>query len=241
MTATKGTVALVGSGEFLEPIEPLDRELLKRLNGTPHVVILPTASALDGPGVSERWAQMGIKHFTRLGASAQEVMLLTREDAESATLASRIVAANFVYFSGGKPQYLLETLRDTVCWNTILDVFAAGGVVAGCSAGAMVLAGHMLAWPQFRRTIPALGLAPGIAIIPHFDEVPGWITSVVRMVPRGVTVVGVAGSTALVSSEQSWTVCGRGSVTVFTGKHKQQYSEGENVPLPATTSTTPFQ
>ena len=241
MTATKGTVALVGSGEFLEPIEPLDRELLKRLNGTPHVVILPTASALDGPGVSERWAQMGIKHFTRLGASAQEVMLLTREDAESATLASRIVAANFVYFSGGKPQYLLETLRDTVCWHAILDVFAAGGVVAGCSAGAMVLAEYMLAWPQFKRTIPALGLAPGIAIIPHFDEVPGWITSVVRMVPRGVTVVGVAGSTALVSSEQSWTVCGRGSVTVFTGKHKQQYSEGENVPLPATTSTTPFQ
>ena len=241
MTATKGTVALVGSGEFLEPIEPLDRELLKRLNGTPHVVILPTASALDGPGVSERWAQMGIKHFTRLGASAQEVMLLTREDAESATLASRIVAANFVYFSGGKPQYLLETLRDTVCWHAILDVFAAGRVVAGCSAGAMVLAEYMLAWPQFKRTIPALGLAPGIAIIPHFDEVPGWITSVVRMVPRGVTVVGVAGSTALVSSEQSWTVCGRGSVTVFTGKHKQQYSEGENVPLPATTSTTPFQ
>jgi cyanophycinase len=238
MTSTNGTVALVGSGEFLEPIEPLDRELLKRLNGTPQVVVLPTASAPDGPGVSERWAQMGIKHFTRLGASAEAVMLLTREDAESATLASQIAAANFVYFSGGKPQYLLDTLRDTVCWHAILDVFAAGGVVAGCSAGAMVLAGHMLAWPQFKRTIPALGLAPGIAIIPHFDEVPGWITSVVRMVPKGITVVGVEGSTALVGSEQTWTVCGRGSVTVFSGKRKQQYRAGESVPLLATTSKT---
>jgi cyanophycinase len=241
MTSTKGTVALVGSGEFLEPIEPLDRELLARLSSTPQVVILPTASAPDGPGVSERWAQMGIKHFTRLGVSAEAVMLLTREDAESATLASQIAAANFVYFSGGKPQYLLETLRDTVCWHAILDVFAAGGVVAGCSAGAMVLAGHMLAWPQFKRTIPALGLAPGIAIIPHFDEIPGWITSVVRMVPKGITVVGVAGSTALVGSEQSWTVCGRGSVTVFSGKRKQQYHAGESVPLPTRTSTTPIQ
>jgi cyanophycinase len=238
MASSNGTVALVGSGEFLEPIEPLDRELLKRLKGTPHVVILPTASAPDGPGVSERWAQMGIKHFACLGASAEAVMLLTREDAESATLASQIAAANFVYFSGGKPQYLLDTLRDTVCWHALVDVFAAGGVVAGCSAGAMVLAGHMLAWPQLRRTIPALGLAPGIAIIPHYDEVPGWITSVVRMVPRGVTVVGVAGSTALVSSEQSWTVCGRGSVTVFSGKRKQQYRAGESVPLPAITSKT---
>ncbi len=241
MTSTNGTVALVGSGEFLEPIEPLDRELLKRLNGTPQVVVLPTASAPDGPGVSERWAQMGIKHFVRLGVPAEAMMLLTREDAESATLASRIAAANFVYLSGGKPQYLLETLRDTVCWHAIMDVFATGGVVAGCSAGAMVLAGHMLAWPQLRRTIPALGLAPGIAIIPHFDEIPGWITSVVRMVPRGVTVVGVAGSTALVGSEQTWTVCGRGSVTVFAGKHKQQYRAGESVPLLAITSRTPIQ
>jgi cyanophycinase len=241
MTSTNGTVALVGSGEFLEPIEPLDRELLKRLNGTPRVVVLPTASAPDGPGVSERWAQMGIKHLARLGVSAEAVMLLTREDAESATLASQIAAANFVYFSGGKPQYLLETLRDTVCWHAILDVFAAGGVVAGCSAGAMVLAGYMLAWPQFKRTIPALGLAPGIAIIPHFDEIPEWITSVVRRVPKGVTVVGVAGSTALVGSEQTWTVCGRGSVTVFAGKRKQQYRAGESVPLPTRTSTTPIQ
>jgi cyanophycinase len=241
MTSKNGTVALVGSGEFLEPIEPLDRELLKRLNGTPQVVVLPTASAPDGPGVSERWAQMGIKHFSRLGASAEAVMLLTREDAESPTLASRIAAANFVYFSGGKPQYLLDTLRDTACWYAILDVFAAGGVVAGCSAGAMVLAGQMLAWPQLRHTIPALGLAPGIAIIPHFDEIPGWITSVVRMVPKGVTVVGVEGSTALVGSQQTWTVCGRGSVTVFSGKHKQQYRAGESVPLLAITSTTPFQ
>ena len=240
MTATNGAVALVGSGEFLEPIEPLDRELLKRLNGTPHVVILPTASALDGPGVSERWAQMGTKHFASLGASAEAVMLLTREDAESATLANRIAAANFVYFSGGKPQYLLETLRDTACWHAIVDVFAAGGVIAGCSAGAMVLAEYMLAWPQFKRTIPALGLAPGIAIIPHFDQVPGWITSVVRMVPKGITVVGVEGSTALVGSEQSWTVCGRGSVTLFAGKRKQQNRAGESVPLPTITSTTPI-
>ncbi len=237
MTSTNGTVALVGSGEFLEPIEPLDRELLARLNGTPQVAILPTASALDGPEVPERWAQMGIKHFDRLGVSAEAVMLLTREEAESAELASRIAAANFVYLSGGKPQYLLDTLRDTACWHAIVDVFAAGGVVAGCSAGAMVLAGHMLAWPQFRRTIPALGLAPGIAIIPHFDEIPGWITSIVPMVPKGVTVVGVEGSTALVGSEQSWMVCGRGSITVFAGESKQQYHAGESVPLVAITST----
>ena len=238
MASTYGTVALVGSGEFLPAIEPLDQALLARLNGTPQVAILPTASAPDGPGTPEHWAQMGIKHFARLGVLAEAVMVLTREDAESATLASRIAAANFVYLSGGKPQYLLETLRDTACWHAITGVFAAGGVVAGCSAGAMVLAEHLLAWPSFRHATPALGLAPGIAVIPHFDEIPGWITGIVGLIPNNITIVGVEGSTALVGSEQGWAVCGRGSVTVFAGKHKQQYQTGESVPLSVPLATT---
>src|SRR5260370_39638635 len=37
-----------------------------------------------------------------------------------------------------KMQNLLETLQGTACWQAILNVFAAGGVVAGCCSGAMV-------------------------------------------------------------------------------------------------------
>ena len=56
---TTGTLALVGSGEFLAPIQPLDQKLLAHIQGSPRVVVLPTASAPDGPGVPERWARMG--------------------------------------------------------------------------------------------------------------------------------------------------------------------------------------
>jgi cyanophycinase len=232
MEGLHGTVALVGSGEFLEPIEPLDRELLARVRDEARVVVLPTASAPDGPGVPEHWAQLGIKHFARLGVAVEAVMVLTREDAESGHLASKIAQATVVYLSGGKPQFLLETLRGSACWGAIAGVFEAGGVVVGCSAGAMVLAGHLLAFPGMRRSVPALGLAPGIAVIPHFDEIPGWITGVMRRAPSGVTVVGVDGSTGLVGShEQGWTVSGRGTVTVFEGKQRQQYHSGESVPL----------
>ncbi len=152
-----------------------------------------------------------------------------------------MVSTHGTDLSGGKPLYLLETLQGTACWRAIADVFAAGGVVAGCSAGAMVLAGHLLAWPPLRRSTPALGLVPGIAVIPHFDEIPGWLTGIARLTSSGVTVVGVEGSTALVGSpEQGWTVCGRGSVTVFAGKSKEQYRAGESVPL-ATMWATPIE
>jgi peptidase E len=232
MTETPtGTLALVGSGEFLPPIEPLDRLLLEKLAGPARVVVLPTASAPDGSGVPERWAKMGIEHFTRLGAAVEAVMLLTRADAESEALAGQIAAANFVYLSGGKPQYLVATLRDTPCWRAIAGVFAAGGVVVGCSAGAMALADRMVDFPRLWRTLPALGLAAGLAVIPHFDELPGLFTNLGRLASRQTVIVGVPGSTGLVGSGQHWTAQGRSSITVFTSTGKKTYRPGEQVPI----------
>ena len=226
-----GTLALVGSGEFLSPIEPLDKLLIERLQEPPRVVVLPTAAAPDGPGVPERWAKMGVEHFTRLGAQVEPVMLLTRADAESTDLAARIAAANFVYMSGGKPQYLYATLRDTPCWQAIAGVFAAGGVVAGCSAGAMALGERMIDFPRLWHTIPSLGLAPGLAVIPHFDEMPGIFTGLARPAARQVPIVGVDGSTALVGSGQDWTAQGSGSVTVISRQGRRVYHAGERVEI----------
>lgn len=141
-----GTAAMVGAREYLPAMEPVDRVLLSYLNTSARFVVLPTASAPDGPRVPQRWAHRGIEHFTRLGAEVQPVMLLTREDAENPALAEQIAWANFVYLSGGKPRYLLETLQGTPAWQAIQHVYESGGVVTGCSAGAMVLGGEARRW-----------------------------------------------------------------------------------------------
>jgi cyanophycinase len=230
-TSVTGTVVLVGAGEYLPEMLPVDKKLLELVNGTPHVAVVPTASAPDGEGVPERWARMGVEHFAELGVTAEPVMLLNRTDAENADIAARLANANFIYFSGGKPRYLLETLKGTISWQAILDVFAARGIIAGCSAGAMVLGGEVFDFPQIWRTIPALGLVPGIAVIPHFDELPSLMVGTVTRSRRKVTVVGIDGATALVWSGDQWTVYGRGSITIFTQNGKQRYTEGEAVPL----------
>lgn len=227
-----GTVALIGAGEYLPPIAPVDQVLLERVSGEPRVVVLPTAAALDGPGVPDRWAQMGVEHFSQLGATVEPVMLLNRADADNSKIVDQITTANFVYLSGGKPRYLLETLQGTLSWQAILNLLAAGGVVAGCSAGAMVLGSEVFDFPQVWRTIPALGVVPGIAVIPHFDEIPALMTNTMIRSKRRVTIVGIDGSTALIQSNAHWTVLGRGGVTVFTGKQKRRYLAGEQIPLP---------
>lgn len=226
-----GTIALIGSGEYLPPIQPLDKRLLEHIRETPHVVVLPTAAAPDGPGVPERWAKMGVDHFTVLRAAVEPVMLLTREDALNSEIVKQIARANFVYFSGGKPRYLLETLKNTPAWETIVQIYRNGGVVAGCSAGAMAMGEQLFDFPKLWSTLPALGLATGLAIIPHFDEIPKVMLATLPR-PKQATVVGVDGSTALVGYEGRWTVYGSGSVTVFAGKKRLRYTENQEILLP---------
>jgi cyanophycinase len=227
-----GTVALVGSGEYLPPIEDLDRVLLQRLGAPGRVAVLPTASAPDGGNVAENWQRMGVEHFTKLGANVAPVTVLTRADADSAAMAEQIAAANFVYLSGGKPRYLLETLRDTACWRAIQSVHAAGGVIAGCSAGAMALGEALFDFPQIWRTIPALGLASGVAVIPHFDELPGIISGRVGPASKTISTAGVEGNTALVvSADGEWRVEGHGGVTLFVQGHGHtRYTAGQVIP-----------
>ncbi len=227
-----GTIALIGSGEYLAPIQPVDKKLLEHIADEPFVVVLPTASAPDGVGVPERWTRMGVAHFSQLGARVEPVMLLDREDAENPAIVEAIAQANFVYFSGGKPRYLLETLRDTAAWRAIMTIYNSGGVVAGCSAGAMVMGAAIFDFPKFWHTMPALNLAPGLVIIPHFDEIPQVMLASLKHTDRETTTVGVDGSTALVGREGRWTVYGSGGVTVFEGKKRARYTEGQTVRLP---------
>jgi cyanophycinase len=156
---------------------------------------------------------------------------MTRADAEDETVAAQIARTNFVYLSGGKPRYLLETLAGSACWEAIRAVFARGGVVAGCSAGAMVLVGEMFDFPLRLGTVPALGLVPGLIVIPHYGEFPIDPSALISRVVGDSTVVGIEGTTALVGSNREWTVLGPGGVTVMAHGGHTRYVAGQRVPL----------
>src|ERR1044072_584188 len=51
--------------------------------------------------------------------------------------------AALVYLPGGKPASLAEVLAGSAVGRALAATHARGAVVAGCSAGAMVLAGHL--------------------------------------------------------------------------------------------------
>jgi len=218
---------LVGSGEYLPPIEPLDRWLIERLNGTARVVCLPTAAGAEGDARIQYWCDLGVNHFSRLGATVEAVRVIDRETALDTSLAERVNAANFVYLSGGKPAYLYNTLLGTPVWEAILAVLARGGVVAGCSAGAMIF-GERIPTSLFSNNWqPAFNLLPGAFIIPHFDEIPHMMLQGMRLVAGKLTVIGVEGTTALVCGPDGVSVQGRGSVTLVQNGVESRHPAGE--------------
>lgn len=212
-----GTLALVGSGEFLPGMREVDRILLRRAGGT-QVAVLPTAAAPDGVEVAERWGAAGVTHFEKLGATATAVMALDRAGCHEPASVEAIRRSNLVYLSGGKPDYLYRTLAATPLWEALTQVLARGGVVAGCSAGAMILGGWIPARPSLRHPSlwqPAFGLVPSAFILPHFDEMPRWILGPLSALrPRRSVLIGIDGDTALVGARGRWEVLGRARVVV---------------------------
>jgi cyanophycinase len=212
-------LALVGSGEYLQPMQAVDRYLMSTLAEPTRVVCLPTAAGTEGEERIAYWSELGVEHFKQLGAEQVEaVAVIDRASADDPALAERIRRANFIYLSGGKPDYLLRTLKDSRALEAILHVYQNGGVLAGCSAGAMVMGESI---PGLFHWTDALKLFPNAVIIPHYDEMPAWLIRTVRLLTRrNATLYGIEGFTALLVNGGERRVIGTGSVTVWA-RYKQ--------------------
>ena len=158
-----GDIGLVGGEEFRVGCEEMDREIMRASGQDPaRVVIIPTA-AVTGP---EKAANDGVRHFSSLGGAAESLMVLERDHADDAGLAGSLSGAGVIYFTGGSPDHLLTTLRDSLLWRAILEAVDQGAVLPGSSAGAMVL-GELMRRPHGIGGIDApaplgrLGRRPG--------------------------------------------------------------------------------
>ncbi len=238
---SEGMLALVGSGEYTPAMDNVDRLLLDRLRPGARVVLLPTASGQE-PGMPERWNAQGVAHFEALGAMVTPLLIVQREDAFAPANIEQLASADFFYFSGGDPQYVVETWRDTPAWRALVHQWQQGAVLAGCSAGAMMLGPftiriRTIVAGQAPQWAPALALLPYLTVIPHFDRLRSFTTaaqlrSMLSTRPDGVTVVGVDEDTALLQVDDRWQVQGRQGVTVFSGEGEQvHYAAGQYVPL----------
>ena len=234
-----GSLALVGSGEYLPAMASFEKSLLNdgiKNDKRPIYIQIPTAAGKETPDRLEYWKQLGKAQADRLDVDSIFLPIFTREDTSNPEYVTLIKDSALMYMSGGDPHYLAETLMDTPLWEAIQENWSTGASLAGCSAGAMVLSSHI---PNFRllKKAPTAGLnlLPEIRVIPHFNKFFKWIpesaAKVLLHVPDDSILIGVDELTAIVrrAGDDHWLVVGEAKVHVLKGMPDQQLTDGQQI------------
>jgi cyanophycinase len=206
-----GPLALVGGGEFTDGCS-FDAGLLAASGGT-EVTVIPTAAAYEHP---DRAVETAAAYFDGLGGKVRALSVLTRPDALVDEHAAAVRDARFLYLPGGSPMHLRSVLKESPLWDAIVAAWHDGAVLAGSSAGAMVLCDPMVD-PRGGAFTLGLGLVAQVAVIPHHDH---WSEEkakrTLELAPKGLPIVGIDERTALIRDpDGTWRTDGVGEVVVF--------------------------
>ncbi len=237
-----GSLALVGSGEYLPAMAQFEKSLVQDSvkNGKEaRYVQIPTAAGRESADRLEYWKQLGLRQAKAIGVEATYLPIYTREDAFNQKYVDAVANSALMYMSGGDPHHLAEVLIDTPLWSAIVENWKTGASLAGCSAGAMVLSAHIPNFRLLKKTATqGLNLLPEIRVIPHFNKFFKWIpesaAKVLLHVPDNSILIGVDELTAIVkrSGDTEWVVVGEAKVHVLKGLPDQQLHDGERIKLP---------
>jgi cyanophycinase-like exopeptidase len=236
-----GSLALVGSGEYLPAMTAFEKSLLDDgiKNGkTAKYIQIPTAAGQESDDRLDFWKALGQTQADAIGVQATYLPIYTRDDAFKQEHVDAIKDSALMYMSGGDPHYLAEVLIDTPVWAAMVENWQSGASLAGCSAGAMVLSAQIPNFRMLKRSpSKGLNLLPEVRVIPHFNKFFKWIpesaAKVLLHVPDDSILIGVDEMTAIVkrSGNDHWIVVGDAKVHVLKGLPDQQLSDGQEITL----------
>ena len=236
-----GSLALVGSGEYLPAMTAFEKSLLDDgiKNGkTAKYIQIPTAAGQESDDRLDFWKALGQRQADAIGVEATYLPIYTRDDAFKQEHVDAIKNSALMYMSGGDPHYLAEVLIDTPVWAAMVENWQSGASLAGCSAGAMVLSAQIPNFRMLKRSpSKGLNLLPEVRVIPHFNKFFKWIpesaAKVLLHVPDDSILIGVDEMTAIVkrTGNNHWVVVGDAKVHVLKGLPDQQLIDGQEITL----------
>jgi cyanophycinase len=227
-----GYLLLAGGAEFGGLMSEPDLRALE-LAGGPQapIAVLPAAAAPDNN--HERAGRNSLRWFRSLGATSLDLVpIIDKRSAADPALAERIRRARLIYILGGFPRYLCETLAGSPAWQAAQQAYAEGAVIAGSSAGAMVLCEHYYD-PDGDILLPGLGLIARACVLPHHNRSGRTWAKRVRSLAPEVTLIGIDERTGMIDDARgTWTAWGAGQVTLYhRGGAHEIHARGESFGL----------
>ena len=223
-----GYVLLEGGAEFGGRMRDPDLRGIERAGGfAAPIRIIPAAAAPDHN--HHRAGNNGIRWFQGLGAeNVRSVPLIDKTSANDDNVSQSLRVAKLIYVLGGFTHYLCQTLKDSLAWHAVMDAYRKGAVVAGSSAGAMVMC-QMYFDPGTGKIVDGLNLVPNSLVLPHHDTFgKGWAPRLVRQIPD-VTLIGIDEQTGMLNDgdHDSWNAYGAGTVTLYREGRVETHTPGK--------------
>jgi cyanophycinase len=222
-----GYLLLEGGAEFGGRMRDPDLKAIELAGGFDAPIrIIPTAAAPDHN--DQRAGNNGIRWFERLGAKdVISLPLVDKVSANDENLATSLREAKLIYMLGGFTGYLGETLKGSAAWNAVLEAYGQGAVVAGSSAGAMVMC-EFYYDPSQGKVVDGLSLVPHSIVMPHYNTFgKNWASRLLEI--SQVTLIGIDEYTGMLNdNSQTWTVYGAGSVSLYRNDDIETYEAGKS-------------
>ena len=220
-----GILLLAGGAEFGGQMSAPDLRAIELAGGfDAPICIIPAAAAPDHN--YKRAGSNGVRWFQSLGAgNVFTADVIDSVSADDSTLAASIRTSRLIYLPGGFPRHLAETLADSVCWRAVLDAYERGAVIAGSSAGAMVLCEYYYD-PYEKKLLRGLNLIPNACVLPHHNTFgKSWVGQLTQALPDA-TLIGIDERTGMINNgNHIWQVFGAGDVNLYQHGQIQKQSK----------------
>jgi cyanophycinase len=223
-----GFILLEGGAEFGGDMALPDRRALELAGGLDaRISIVPAAAAPDNN--HRRAGQNGVTWFQSLGATDVTVLpLVNKTSANDTQVIGPLEKSQIIYMLGGFTHYLAQTLLKSAAWQAMCDAHNAGAIIAGSSAGAMVLCEYYY-HPSADEVVEGLGLIQGACVIPHHDTfAKSWVKRLTHLLPETV-LIGIDEETGMLNDgpDGKWQIYGKGAVTLYLGQESQRFTSGK--------------
>ncbi len=227
-----GYLLLEGGAEFCGRMRDPDLRAIELAGGFDAPLrIIPTAAAPDDN--HRRAGSNGVRWFQGLGArDVTSLPLIDRASANDEEIANSLRSATLIYLLGGFTHYLGQTLKDSLAWDAAMAAYQNGAVIAGSSAGAMVMCEFYFD-PGSGKVIEGLNLVPNSLVLPHHDTFgKNWAPRLTREIPN-VILLGIDEQTGMIDDgeNKTWTVHGAGKVTLYRNGNIETYKVGTSFSL----------
>jgi len=221
-----GYLLLEGGAEFGGRMRDPDLKAIELAGGfNAPVRIIPTAAAPDNN--HQRAGNNGVRWFQGLGAKdVLPLPIIDKVSANDESLSKSLRTAKLIYMLGGFTGYLGETLKGSAAWDAVLEAYRNGAVVAGSSAGAMVMC-EFYYDPAQGKVVSGLNLVRNSIVLPHHNTFgKSWAPSLREITQANL--IGIDEQTGMLADgAQTWTVHGGGNVTLYRKHQAETYQTGK--------------